>query len=71
MSITFRLATLADVPALEELIPLSARRLQTAHYTAAQIEGAIGTVFGLDSQLIRDGTYYVAEADHRLAGCGD
>lgn len=70
MSPAYRLATLADVPALEALIPLSARQLQTAHYTPTQIEGAIGTVFGVDSQLIRDGTYFVAEADHRLVGCG-
>lgn len=70
MSPTYRLATLADIPALEQLIPLSARQLQTTHYTAAQIEGAIGTVFGVDRQLIRDGTYFVAEADHRLVGCG-
>lgn len=70
MSPAYRLATLADVPALEALIPLSARQLQTAHYTPAQIEGAIGTVFGVDSQLIRDGTYFVAEADRRLVGCG-
>ena len=70
MSPAYRLATLADIPALEELIPLSARGLQTGHYTAAQIEGALGTVFGVDSQLIRDGTYFVAEADARLVGCG-
>lgn len=70
MSPSYRLATLADVPALEALIPLSARQLQTAHYTATQIEGAIGTVFGVDTQLILDGTYYAAEADHRLVGCG-
>ena len=70
MSITYRLATLADIPALEHLIPLSARQLQAGHYTAAQIEGAIGTVFGVDSQLIRDGTYFVAEADGLLVGCG-
>jgi GNAT superfamily N-acetyltransferase len=70
MSITYRLATLADIPALEELIPLSARQLQTAHYTVAQIEGAIGTVFGVDSQLIRDETYFVAETDAHIVGCG-
>jgi len=70
MSITFRHASLADIPTLEELIPLSARQLQTGHYTVAQIEGAIGTVFGVDSQLIRDGTYFVAEADNQLVGCG-
>lgn len=70
MSITYRLAALADIPALEELIPLSARQLQTGHYTVEQIEGALGTVFGVDSQLIRDGTYFVAETDNRLVGCG-
>jgi GNAT superfamily N-acetyltransferase len=72
-----RLATDADVPALHGLIEASVRRLQAADYTPAQIEGALGTVLGLDTQLIRDQTYFVAEAvDHnvdaqkRLAGCG-
>ncbi len=66
----YRLATLADVPALEELIPLSARKLQTEHYTAAQIEGAVGTVFGVDRQLIHDGTFFIAETEGRVVGCG-
>lgn len=80
MSLTYRLATLADIPALEELIPLSARTLQLGHYTAAQIEAALGPVFGVDTQLIRDGTFFVAcdSADStapgatttRLVGCG-
>jgi GNAT superfamily N-acetyltransferase len=70
MDLTYRLATLADIPALEELIPLSARKLQAGFYSAAQIEGAIGTVFGVDSQLIRDGTYFVALDGERLVGCG-
>jgi len=52
------------------LIPLSTCRLQTAHYPATQIEGAIGTIFGADSQLIRDNTCYAAVNDHRLVGCG-
>ena len=82
MNPTYRLASLADVPALEELIPLSARTLQLGYYTAAQIEAALGTVFGVDTQLIRDGTYYVAvavavavapdpaTAAERIVGCG-
>lgn len=70
MIVTYRPANPADIPALDELIPLSARQLQTAHYTAIQIEGAIGTVFGVDSQLIRDGTYFVAEDDGEIVGCG-
>ena len=69
-SITFRLAVLEDGAALEALIPLSVNALGAAHYTAAQREGALGAVFGVDRQLIRDGTYFVAEAAGRVVGGG-
>jgi len=69
-SYQIRLCSISDVPALETLIPLSARALQNQHYSMAQIEGALGTVFGVDTQLIRDGTYLVAEAGARIVGCG-
>jgi N-acetylglutamate synthase-like GNAT family acetyltransferase len=70
-----RLATETDIPALHELIEASIRGLQAGDYTAAQIEGALGTVLGLDTQLIRDKTYFVAEtldqnAKARSVGCG-
>jgi GNAT superfamily N-acetyltransferase len=70
-----RLATEQDIPSLEALIEASVRHLQAGDYTPAQIEGALGTVLGLDTQLIRDRTYYVAEAtgdraNLTLAGCG-
>src|SRR5712692_1430550 len=61
-NIHLRLAIPQDVPALRELINKSVRGLQTLDYTPAQIEGALQTVFGVDSQLIADGTYIVAEA---------
>jgi GNAT superfamily N-acetyltransferase len=61
-NIQLRLAVPADVPALQRLIDLSVRGLQAQDYTPAQIEGALKTVFGVDSQLIADGTYFVAEA---------
>jgi GNAT superfamily N-acetyltransferase len=60
--IRLRLAVPEDVPVLRELIEASVRGLQTQDYTPAQIEGALKTVFGVDSQLIADGTYIVAEA---------
>jgi GNAT superfamily N-acetyltransferase len=60
--IRLRLAVPEDAPALRKLIEASARGLQTEDYTPAQIEGALQTVFGVDSQLIADGTYLVAEA---------
>src|ERR1700722_18546014 len=56
-----RLATDEDVPALLALIEASVRGLQREDYTPAQIEGALGTVLGLDTQLIRDRTYFIAE----------
>ncbi len=59
-----------DVPALEELIPLSVRTLQAAHYSPAQMEATLGPVFGVDRQLIADGTYFVAEHDGQIVGCG-
>ena len=70
-----RLATEADIPALDALIEASVRGLQAGDYTPAQIEGALGTVLGLDTQLIRDRTYFVAEAvggdgNRTQAGCG-
>jgi GNAT superfamily N-acetyltransferase len=69
-TITIRKATLEDVPVLRSLIAASVRTLQAAHYTAEQREGALGTVFGVDTQLIRDGTYLVAEAGTVAVGCG-
>src|SRR5712692_633053 len=62
-NIHLRLAVPEDVPVLRELINASVRGLQTHDYTPAQIEGALQTVFGVDSQLIADGTYIVAEAE--------
>jgi len=61
--IRLRLAVPEDVPALRKLIEMSVRGLQTQDYTPAQIEGALQTVFGIDTQLIADGTYLVAEAE--------
>ncbi len=61
-ALRLRLATEADILQLHQLIEASVRGLQAGDYTAAQIEGALGTVLGLDTQLIRDQTYFVAEA---------
>jgi len=55
-NIHLRLAVPEDVPVLRELIDASVRALQTQDYTLDQIEGALKTVFGVDSQLIADGT---------------
>lgn len=74
-SFTIRVATPADVPLLHALIEASVRGLQANDYTPAQIEGALGTVLGLDTQLIADETYFVVEAvnasgEKVMAACG-
>lgn len=67
---TLRLATMEDVPLLEQLIPASVFALQASYYSAAQMEAALGPVFGVDTQLIQDGTYFVVEQDGHIVGCG-
>jgi N-acetylglutamate synthase-like GNAT family acetyltransferase len=69
--ITFRLALPEDIPALSDLIATSERRLGVEHYTEQQIESLLKHQFiGVDSQLIADRTYYVAEAEGQIVGCG-
>src|SRR6202451_2208744 len=74
MNLTLRQAVLVDIPALRVLIDASVRGLQAADYTPAQIEGALQSVYGVDSQLISDGTYFVVENDVEndieIVGCG-
>jgi GNAT superfamily N-acetyltransferase len=67
---SLRKATLDDTPALERLIAESARGLSQPDYTDVQIEASLGTAWGLDTELIRDGTYFVVEADGQIVACG-
>lgn len=70
MEWTLSLAREQDIPALEQLIPISARKLLAAHYSPEQIDAALGPVFGVDRQLIRDGTYFVARHRDAVIACG-
>ncbi|HRR07649.1 MAG TPA: GNAT family N-acetyltransferase [Rhodothermales bacterium] len=65
-----RPARIDEVQVLNSLITHSTRILQAPYYTDRQLEGAIGTVFGADSQLIMDGTYYVVENEGFIVACG-
>jgi len=67
---TLRVATLGDASALQALIAQSARALCRAWYPSEQIEAALGSAFGLDTELVRDATYFVVEAEGRPIGCG-
>ena len=70
MDFQIRRATLEDRAALERLIAESARGLSRGDYSDEQVEAAIASVFGVDTDLIHDGTYYVAEAGGEPIGCG-
>ena len=65
-----RRATLDDVPALQALIARSARGLSDGFYTPAQVESAVRHLFGVDTQLVHDGTYFVVEAGGALVAGG-
>jgi GNAT superfamily N-acetyltransferase len=84
-SFAIREALARDIPVLRELIEQSVRVLQAQDYTTSQLEKALATVYGVDTQLIADRTYYVAEVNagaaqqegavsegpsRRIVGCG-
>ena len=74
MDLQVRPACLDDIHALTALIAASTRGLSREDYTDEQIEAALGRAMGVDSQLIRDGTYFVVETDgdggREIVGCG-
>jgi GNAT superfamily N-acetyltransferase len=70
MDYIIRKAKPDDRESIERLIVESARKLSLEDYTEQQIEAAILTVFGVDTDLVLDGTYFVAESCGRLIGCG-
>ena len=70
MNVQIRPANLRDIPALAGLIRESVSGLSAEYYTSRQIKSALAHVFGVDTQLIVDGTYFVAEIDGELAGSG-
>jgi N-acetylglutamate synthase-like GNAT family acetyltransferase len=73
-NIHIRKAMEKDIPRLREIIEASVRGLQARDYSRAQIEGALNSVYGVDSQLIADGTYLVAEVSQHggaeIVACG-
>ena len=67
---SIRPAMPADIPALEALIVRSATQLGPGFYTPEQTAALVEEVFGVDTQLVVDGTYCVIEADGRPVACG-
>jgi GNAT superfamily N-acetyltransferase len=65
-----RLAVLEEIEMLQDLITVSARSLNSEHYTPEQVESILKYVYGVDTQLIRDQTYFVVQAGTTAVGCG-
>ncbi|WP_119718656.1 GNAT family N-acetyltransferase [Cognatilysobacter tabacisoli] len=65
-----RAAERSDIPALARLIDVSGRALSVGHYTPEQADAITRHVFGVDTQLIEDGTYIAIEHDGRIVACG-
>ena len=69
MALVLRLATPDDLPALRAMMARAIAELQSAFLSPAEVE-ASKAVMGLDTQLIDDGCYYLAEMNGALAGSG-
>jgi GNAT superfamily N-acetyltransferase len=70
VDVDIRKATRDDVATLGALVEASVRALSTGYYSPEEIERSLAYVFGVDTQLVDDGTYYVAESEGAAAGCG-
>lgn len=70
MDFQIRHALTSDYGSIKALIASSARTLGKADYSSAQIEGALQSAFGLDTQLITDKTYFVVEKGASIVACG-
>lgn len=71
MSATFtiRRATAEDMPAMKAVMDLSISQLQDGFLSSDQVK-ASHAVMGIDTQLVKDQTYFVVESGNALAGCG-
>ncbi len=67
--LTSRVATEADLPALEAVMAASIAELQKGFLSPAQI-AASRMIMGLDRQLVADRTYFIVEEGSAIAGCG-
>jgi GNAT superfamily N-acetyltransferase len=68
-TLSHRLAHLEDLDSLRALIDAAISELQKPFLNEEQIASS-RKIMGLDTQLIEDETYFIVEAEGRLAGCG-
>ena len=69
ITLSIRPATRDDLPRLMAIMDAAIGTLQQGFLDPAQIESS-RAVMGLDRQLVDDGTYFAAELDGEIVGCG-
>ncbi len=65
-----REATKTDIPILNQIVQLSIRQLGGKCYSSEQVESSLKYLFGIDTQVVADGTYYVVETHDQIVACG-
>ena len=70
MSFSIRQASITDIPALNQLVQLSIRQLGGNYYNPQQVESSLKYLFGIDTRVVEDGTYYVVECEETTVACG-
>lgn len=68
--IAVRAALPDDIPAMEALIARSGIELSEGFYSAEQAAAVTRHVFGVDTQLVADRTYFLIEKHGELVACG-
>ncbi|MGC2248580.1 MAG: GNAT family N-acetyltransferase [Terriglobales bacterium] len=71
MKVSIRLAAARDISELRRLIEASVLGLQAKDYSPEQLKRALESIYGVDTQLIADGTYFVAEAPNDSEAAND
>jgi N-acetylglutamate synthase-like GNAT family acetyltransferase len=67
---TIRKAKTEDIPEIERVMRESLTGIGSRTYDARQIASSLENIAHLDRDLINDRTYFVAEADGEIVGCG-
>ena len=70
MKLSIRQAFESDHAALLKLARLAGTRIGSQYYSPEQISKAIDEITHIDATLIANGTFFLAELDDALVGCG-
>ncbi|WKN42389.1 GNAT family N-acetyltransferase [Tunicatimonas pelagia] len=70
MEFIIRQATVDDIPLLNQLAQFSIRQLGGKYYSPQQVESSLKYLFGVDTRIVLDGTYYAVEEAGKVVACG-